>query len=348
MIEFDDAELDNLLDIEEDEPKSEVKIETKVVTANPMATEDLIEFDDDALFDEEETPEGEEVKPAKSGNDDIDELEVFIHKFNEFGFNITPELLSENDGDLGKTIEVEKVRVANELLMGAISALGEDEKEAVVNLLKGAKMEDIVEPSKVKELSLTEDDLEDSEDSQRSVIEQSLKIKGLSERDIKRYMKGIDEDELLDEAKTALKEVNNHAKKAKEEIKQKALKNAETQRQQREEAVAKINKATDEFFADTTKFYSGVKMQQSTRDAIKAKTVDVVNEVYANLDVYAPRLAYLKHLGVLDGDFSKITAKAKTEAVTSFRDVLKSKPKPSGLTKPETDNKPVKPYSSKR
>ena len=140
-------------------------------------------------------------------------------------------------------------------------------------------------------------------------------------------------EELIEEAKEELKEVNAAKATKIQEIEGRAKNKIEEKRKSEEAYISAINTATDNFLKDVKSYAPNVKLQEKSKEAIKSNVIDTINDVLKKADVYGPRIAFLKHIGVLDGDFSKLTNGAEAKAKQSLAEVLKNKKKPSSITK---------------
>lgn len=373
--EFDDSKLNDVLDFTDNpealkEKEAEEKGIAEEVYKAPKSSDFIFEEGKDTFEPEEVdyTGEGDDGESEEEGGTEINEEEIeatsgneeisedaeiealFISRLAETtGFSITPEELEE--GDLEDIVAAKKMGYANEVLQNHISQFGDQEQQAIAALLQGATLDSLVDSNTTPQLNFTKDDLEDDIELQRKVIQDLQRAKGRSEKEIKRYMRGIEEDELLEEATESYDEMGNIYKNQDKERLERSRKEAEELQRQREEATRQIITASDEFFADTKKFLPGVTMRKDTKEAIKAKIFDTYNEINQDLSKYLPRIAMLKHLGVLDGDISKLTKEVKSQSADAYAKILKTRrPAPGTVTKKRDVNeyRPVAPYSSKR
>lgn len=361
--EFDDAQLKDLLDFGDGEgipatpetettPTPEDEDEYKGPTLKDFKVEGQDKEEPKPEKKEEESDEDDEQK-GNSEEIDVEAEAAFLEQLVETtGFEITPEELEKAEGDIGKIIEEKKYAFANQALQNHVSQFGEAEQQAIAALLSGATLDSIAGSSNVPTLNYTKDDLEDDTDLQRKAIEDLQRLKGRTDKEIKRYLKGMDEDELLEEAQSAYDEFGKLKEESEKSRLEQTQRQAEEQRRKNEEATRQIVEATDKFFEDTTKFLPEVKLRSNTKETIKSQIFDVYREINGDLGKYLPRIAMLKHLGVLDGDISKLTKNSNSKLAEAYAKKLRStKNIPSStstITKENKSYRPPMPFTSRK
>ena len=325
LIEMDESTFQSLLDNEDEIEQVDDGEENTIFTQEDNEDAEETESSEEAEGDEE-TEETEDAETA--------ETVAFIENLEKFaGFEITPEEVEQFEGDLNKLIEHKKVDYARELFKNELGRLGDTERNAVYRLMSGHPLDEVKEALEVESIKYTVEDIEDSPDVAKKVIVESLKLKGRSEKEIQKYLKGTSEEELIEEAKEELKEVNAAKATKIQEIEGRAKNKIDEKRKSEEAYISAINTATDNFLKDVKAYAPNVKLQEKSKEAIKSNVIDTINDVLKKADVYGPRIAFLKHIGVLDGDFSKLTNGAEAKAKQSLAEVLKNKKKPSSITK---------------
>ena len=299
--------------------------------------------------DNVEQPDEEDEDPQDHEEESEPEEVVFIEKAKELlGFDISAEDL-EKHGSLKEAYEAKKMEYVTQVVQQELRALGEAEREAALRLLQGHPLEEVKEVYDTFNSGYSVEDLEDDPELCKKVIREAGKLKGLKDKEIDRMLKGTSEEELVEEAKGYLDEVNSLKEKKRTEADNRAKSKVQARQEAEKKAYEAINTSTDKFLEELPKFAPFVKLQEKTKAAIKGSVIDVLNEVYNKQAEYGPKLAFLKHLGVLDGDFSKITKAGAASESKKLAEVLKSKKTaPSTVTHKENQIKrPPKPFVRK-
>lgn len=199
--------------------------------------------------------------------------------------------------------------------------------------------------------NITEEDLTESEDLRRKVIEQHYKMTtNFNESKIKKLVENIfnlGEDET--EAIEALEVIKESTKKQIEEVKKQTLKQQKMQQKLIEDARENMKK----LIYETDEIIKGQKINKQTQKkleemilqpAAKDANGNALNAIWAkraeNPQEFDLKVAYLLHTGIFDGKIDKIKSKTKTEVVTGFEEMLRSKNQSQGgktVTKTQGD-----------
>lgn len=199
--------------------------------------------------------------------------------------------------------------------------------------------------------NITEEDLTESEDLRRKVIEQHYKMTtNFNESKIKKLVENIfnlGEDET--EAIEALEVIKESTKKQIEEVKKQTLKQQKMQQKLIEDARENMKK----LIYETDEIIKGQKINKQTQKkleemilqpAAKDANGNALNAIWAkraeNPQEFDLKVAYLLHTGVFDGKMDKLKSKTKTEVVTGFEEMLRSKNQSQGgktVTKTQGD-----------
>lgn len=199
--------------------------------------------------------------------------------------------------------------------------------------------------------NITEEDLTESEDLRRKVIEQHYKMTtNFNESKIKKLVENIfnlGEDET--EAIEALEVIKESTKKQIEEVKKQTLEQQKMQQKLIEDARENMKK----LIYETDEIIKGQKINKQTQKkleemilqpAAKDANGNALNAIWAkraeNPQEFDLKVAYLLHTGIFDGKMDKIKSKTKTEVVTGFEEVLRSKNQSQGgktVTKTQGD-----------
>jgi hypothetical protein len=199
--------------------------------------------------------------------------------------------------------------------------------------------------------NITEEDLTESEDLRRKVIEQHYKMTtNFNESKIKKLVENIfnlGEDET--EAIEALEVIKESTKKQIEEVKKQTLEQQKMQQKLIEDARENMKK----LIYETDEIIKGQKINKQTQKkleemilqpAAKDANGNALNAIWAkraeNPQEFDLKVAYLLHTGVFDGKMDKLKSKTKTEVVTGFEEMLRSKNQSQGgktVTKTQGD-----------
>lgn len=199
--------------------------------------------------------------------------------------------------------------------------------------------------------NITEEDLTESEDLRRKVIEQHYKMTtNFNESKIKKLVENIfnlGEDET--EAIEALEVIKESTKKQIEEVKKQTLEQQKMQQKLIEDARENMKK----LIYETDEIIKGQKINKQTQKkleemilqpAAKDANGNALNAIWAkraeNPQEFDLKVAYLLHTGIFDGKMDKIKSKTKTEVVTGFEEMLRSKNQSQGgktVTKTQGD-----------
>lgn len=199
--------------------------------------------------------------------------------------------------------------------------------------------------------NITEEDLTESEDLRRKVIEQHYKMTtNFNESKIKKLVENIfnlGEDET--EAIEALEVIKESTKKQIEEVKKQTLKQQKMQQKLIEDARENMKK----LIYETDEIIKGQKINKQTQKKLEEMILQPVakdangnalNAIWAkraeNPQEFDLKVAYLLHTGVFDGKMDKLKSKTKTEVVTGFEEMLRSKNQSQGgktVTKTQGD-----------
>jgi hypothetical protein len=199
--------------------------------------------------------------------------------------------------------------------------------------------------------NITEEDLTESEDLRRKVIEQHYKMTtNFNESKIKKLVENIfnlGEDET--EAIEALEVIKESTKKQIEEVKKQTLEQQKMQQKLIEDARENMKK----LIYETDEIIKGQKINKQTQKKLEEMILQPVakdangnalNAIWAkraeNPQEFDLKVAYLLHTGVFDGKMDKLKSKTKTEVVTGFEEMLRSKNQSQGgktVTKTQGD-----------
>jgi hypothetical protein len=199
--------------------------------------------------------------------------------------------------------------------------------------------------------NITEEDLTESEDLRRKVIEQHYKMTtNFNESKIKKLVENIfnlGEDET--EAIEALEVIKESTKKQIEEVKKQTLEQQKMQQKLIEDARENMKK----LIYETDEIIKGQKINKQTQKKLEEMILQPVakdangnalNAIWAkraeNPQEFDLKVAYLLHTGIFDGKMDKIKSKTKTEVVTGFEEMLRSKNQSQGgktVTKTQGD-----------
>lgn len=199
--------------------------------------------------------------------------------------------------------------------------------------------------------NITEEDLTESEDLRRKVIEQHYKMTtNFNESKIKKLVENIfnlGEDET--EAIEALEVIKESTKEQIEEVKKQTLEQQKMQQKLIEDARENMKK----LIYETDEIIKGQKINKQTQKkleemilqpAAKDANGNALNAIWAkraeNPQEFDLKVAYLLHTGIFDGKMDKIKSKTKTEVVTGFEEMLRSKNQSQGgktVTKTQGD-----------
>lgn len=199
--------------------------------------------------------------------------------------------------------------------------------------------------------NITEEDLTESEDLRRKVIEQHYKMTtNFNESKIKKLVENIfnlGEDET--EAIEALEVIKESTKKQIEEVKKQTLEQQKMHQKLIEDARENMKK----LIYETDEIIKGQKINKQTQKKLEEMILQPVakdangnalNAIWAkraeNPQEFDLKVAYLLHTGIFDGKMDKIKSKTKTEVVTGFEEMLRSKNQSQGgktVTKTQGD-----------
>ena len=352
-------------DITEETTKSDPSQEQETEEAPKPFLEGLLEPVDNEEFNVEREPgeleqekkedpqPEEEQEAAEVPNAEIEaEAEKLQWLSESTGFEIDEHDIEKFEGDIGKIVEVKKAEYVSATLNAHLNTLDPEAQDAVRSLLQGQSVDFLKQEMQMPTYDYTEEDLEDKPELQLEVIEADKRNRGWTQREIKDYIGNLSKDRVLEESQESLKRQQKASKEQRQELKRKS----EEQRQQRErrqqELYDSINTSANGFFDDPGKVYKGMKFQKTTRSAMEKGVYDTWTKVEADLPKYLPRLRMLDHLGVLDGDLSKLTKKSDSDYYKRLGEKMKQpKRRPSTLSKKtasEEDYRLPKPMARKR
>lgn len=237
--EDEDSSAEDLdkLDEEQEEEIDEVEEEAdEDVDESEDSDEDVNEEEEDDS-DEDEGKEGEEDEPTV--------VETII---NTLGYEFSDEELEgleDTEEGLTKLVDIASKKASesrlNKLLEESPNAKAIYEFEQA-----GGNPEDFIKafypPTDYSKVEVGEDDV----DTQKSIIEESLRNKGLSKERIERNLQAIeDSGNLYDEAKDSLKDLRETQENQRQQIKDQTVKAQQQAKKDAEEMWAKIDETLD-------------------------------------------------------------------------------------------------------
>jgi hypothetical protein len=317
---FASVEIDDSIDSTED-------------TGNENLDPNAEYIDDEAEETTTEETEETEDNTEEETSDELTALQTTIATLGTAGIEFTDEELSEAT-DVPSLIQGKLFKAAVGILNSQLETLNMAEREAVETILQGGTLEDVLELRNAATYSYSDEQIEDDPTLALQLIKTNLKRKNLSDKQIERQTNGLADDELVEEALEALRELKATEDKGvkKLTLTEKRKAEQEAMRKQQEAKAVSINKAVSTYFAAKDEVVPGLKLKKETKAQIEQQALPTINKVYTDLEKYAPILAVLDYYGVLEGDFSKIRATAKTEVVGGLKKLLGNKKPATGST----------------
>lgn len=317
FFEFDEDEEEEKEDVIEDEEEEDTIDEDD---DDDDDEEDDSDEDDD---EEDESEEEEEDEDDEELDEEVKSKAALIEGLNRTGLiEITDEDL-ESAENIEELVKVKMHGYANQALIAKLNSMGDKERDLAIRLLQGEALELARGAVTVPEYNYSDDDLEDSTDVQKEVIAEALRLQGRTDKEIKRNLKAIDEDELLDEAKEAKEFLAKYTQDTKANLSKKSKEEAEARKRKEEEYWQGVYNELDKRFENSEAFIPGVKIPKTTKEAIKSKAPDVLRKVNSNLGQYLYALTMLDHYGILDGDFSKVQKLSESDITKKVAKKLK-------------------------
>lgn len=181
--------------------------------------------------------------------------------------------------------------------------------------------------------SITSEKIDDDEQLQKDLITEQLRFRGIPDDEIEETIEAFETTgKLADNAKKAHKNLIKFAEQQEIKLKEDKVKRDAEQQKQREESIKTLRKEVDA----VVEIIPGMKINKQTKDKI-FKNITTVVKTGANGEQYNAAMAkraedpikyalienYLLELGVFDGKWDKVVARAKTKATTELEKALR-------------------------
>lgn len=290
--------------------------------AETEQVEEVAEAEESSVGEETEVEESEQQETEDDSDEEISPEVLadvsFVERFNGiFGDVITEDLLRECDNDLTKAADKVVVQRASGMIERFVGTLGQKEQDVLNALFEGQTVDEAYGVTQAPK-PIDANTLESDPELQKEVIRLSRKSKGMSDKDIDRLLKSIGEDELLDEANESMVEYNAHIQTIETAKKDKVTTrtNAEKERQK-----AIVDKSKERL--KTVKdLVPNVSLKPQEYAALEESMFDSYNKITKEPEKYIPLIGLFDKLGFFDGNFKRLTEKAKSSAKKDLASLL--------------------------
>lgn len=302
-----DIELDESIILStEDVPQEEQNQENDILEQEEEVQEEQVELEEneEPELPEEQKEEVEIPEPEEALQEESDEaFDVFVTAVSDkMGLQFSDDI-KKDINDLDSLVEA-----INQINQVNIGQYFEGYKQHLVqNLINDG----LINPQQIQDNPLTykPEDLKDDEEKAKNVLRMFYQEKGLKSKRVEAIVNSIVDVEK--EALEALEDLNTIVAQRESDKEKQAKENLEKQEQAIRESISK-----------NTEFVPGFKLDKKGEAEILEAIPNVLQKINSNLNEYAPILAILDKVGILDGDFEKIETKVKNKANKNFKELL--------------------------
>lgn len=285
--------------------------------------EEEIEFE---LNDSQEEVDNSKTS-GKGDSDGVSWKEVIKYGIDKGIFTDTP---ADKLDELGDDIEAFSEVLQNELATGIDQAVNErfnslnEVSQGLINhLINGGKVDDFVKSYTNDYTKVTDQSLASDKSLQEKVVRDYYKrTTNWSDEKINKFViKHKDLDELGDEAKSALKGIQDIQKRERTELEVNTKKSKAQFEEQQRQRVNNIEKMINE-----TKEFAGISVTPKLKNTIRENIMDdkTFAKINADLDKYRFHLAALDAMGLLDGNIDSIKNKLTDKATKDVKKTVES------------------------
>lgn len=129
-------------------------------------------------------------------------------------------------------------------------------------------------------------------------------------------------DDIIEDAKALVPDYNDEQKV----LETRAAKELERKEKEQEMAREKLYQDIKRNVDSVNEFIPGKKINSATKEKVYNSIGNVWQEINNDIVTYLPRIAYLKHYGMLDGKFDTIVKVTESDTNKKFKTLLDSKP----------------------
>lgn len=324
----EESDIEDLDELEDDKDKDEEKNSSKKKDEDPDPDLDEDKEDDEDLDEEDDDSKGKEGEDDPDEDEGEDDPTIVESIIKTLGYEFSDEELEgleDSEEGLTKLVDTASKKVAEDRFNSMVEA-SPNVRALYEFEQSGGKAEDFMKAfypqTDYKQVEVSEDDI----DSQKEIIRQSLKTKGLSDERINRNLQAIeDSGNLLDEAKDSLKDLRSAQDQEKERIKEQTEAARKQAQEEAEEIMKEVNTTLDKGNL------SGIPLPKKEKDNF-LKFIQVDEEKgYSQRDKKIAEMSLEEQLAIdaiiyhgLDNIEKIIDKKASSKSNLTLRERLKS------------------------